>query len=186
VEAMQRFSTARTDTLSEVADAKEVKLCGIIVTIKQTMTKKGDRMAYLTLEDLHGMVEVIVFPDLFKTASALITPESVVQITGTLDRGEKATRIKATKLGSLANLQATSFSRVTIQVSSGEASAQALVRLRDVLHRHPGPCPVFLTLTIPDHSESVIAVGPDLRVLPSDRLVWDVEALIGKGAVSLQ
>jgi DNA polymerase-3 subunit alpha len=186
VEAMQRFSTARTDTLSEVADAKEVKLCGIIVTVKQTMTKKGDRMAYLTLEDLHGMVEVIVFPDLFKTASALITPESVVQITGTLDRGEKATRIKATKLGSLANLQATSFSRVTIQVSSGEASAQALVRLRDVLHRHPGPCPVFLTLTIPDHSESVIAVGPDLRVLPSDRLVWDVEALIGKGAVSLQ
>ena len=186
VEAMQRFSTARTDTLSEVADAKEVKLCGIIVTVKQTMTKKGDRMAYLTLEDLHGMVEVIVFPDLFKTASALITPESVVQITGTLDRGEKATRIKATKLGSLANLQATSFSRVTIQVSSGEASAHAMVRLRDILNRHPGPCPVFLTLTIPDHSESVIAVGPDLRVLPSDRLVWDVEALIGKGAVSLQ
>jgi DNA polymerase-3 subunit alpha len=185
-EALQRFSTARTDTLSEVGDAKEVKLCGIIVTVKQTMTKKGDRMAYLTLEDLHGTVEVIVFPDLFKTASALITPESVVQITGTLDRGEKATRIKATKLVSLANLQATSFSRVTIQVSSGEASAQALVRLRDILNRHPGACPVFLTLTIPDHSESVIAVGPDLRVLPSDRLVWDVEALIGKGAVSLQ
>lgn len=186
MEAVQRFSTARTDTLSEVADAKEVKLCGIIVTVKQTMTKKGDRMAYLTLEDLHGTVEVIVFPDLFNAASALITPESVVQITGTLDRGEKATRIKATKLGSLANLQATSFSRVTIQVSSREASAQALVRLRDVLNRHPGPCPVFLTLTIPDHSESVIAVGPDLRVLPSDRLVGDVEALIGKGAVSLQ
>ena len=185
-DAVTRFSTTSTDKLSEVTDAKEVKLCGLVGTVKQTMTKKGDRMAYLTLEDLNGTVEVIVFPDLYKTAAALITPDSAVQVTGTLDRGEKATRIKATKLAGLADLQTTNFSRVTVQVSSGEASSQALVRLRDVLRRHPGPCPVFLTLTIPDHSESVIAVGADLRVLPNDRLVGDVEALIGKGAVSLQ
>src|SRR5207245_2048511 len=73
-EAISRFSTASTDALSEVADAKEVKLCGIIATVRQTITKKGDRMAYLTLEDLHGTVEVIAFPDLYKTAAALILP----------------------------------------------------------------------------------------------------------------
>jgi DNA polymerase-3 subunit alpha len=185
-EAVRRLATARTDTLTEVADAKEVQLCGIIGTVRQTMTKKGDRMAYCTLEDLHGMVEVIVFPDLYKTTAALIVPESVVQVTGTLDRGEKATRIKATKLVGLADLQANSFSRVTIQVSSSEASAEALVQLREVLHRHPGACPVYLTVTIPDHSESVIAVSPELRVRPSDRLVGDVETLIGKGAILLQ
>jgi DNA polymerase-3 subunit alpha len=185
-EALRRLSTATTDTLSEVSDAKEVKLCGIVGTVKQTMTKKGDRMAYLTLEDLSGMVEVIVFPDLYKTAAALITPEAAVQVTGTLDRGEKATRIKATKLDGLADLVTTSFSRVTIQVSTSQATPQGLSGLRDVLHRHPGPCPVFLTLTIPDHSESVMAVGPDLRVLPNNRLVEDVEALIGKGVVTLQ
>src|SRR3989449_2931771 len=71
-EAMSRFSTASTDALSEVADAKEVKLCGIIATVRQTMTKKGDRMAYLTLEDLqdrkstrlnssHGYISYAVF-----------------------------------------------------------------------------------------------------------------------------
>jgi hypothetical protein len=32
----------------------------------------------------------------------------------------------------------------------------------------------------------VIAVGPDLRVLPSAQLVGDVEALIGKGTVDLE
>jgi hypothetical protein len=75
---------------------------------------------------------------------------------------------------------------VTIQVSSSDASSHALLKLREVLHRHPGACPVYLALTISNHSESVIAVGPELRVLPNDRLVGDVEALIGKGAVSLQ
>jgi DNA polymerase III subunit alpha len=185
-EATTRFSSFRSDVLNEIADAKEVKLCGIIGTIRQTVTKKGDRMAYLTVEDLHGSVEVIVFPDLYQTASALITAESVVQITGTLDRGEKATRIKATQVLSLADLMVSGYSRVTIQVSSDDASSHALLQLREVLHRHPGACPVFLALTISNHSESLIAVGPELRVLPNDRLVGDVEALIGKGAVSLQ
>jgi DNA polymerase III subunit alpha len=184
-DAVDRFSTCRTDMLPEISDAKEVKLCGIIGTVKQTMTKKGDRMAYLTLEDLHGTIEVIVFPDLYAGASALVTPEAVVQITGTLDRGEKSSRVKATKLVSLADLMVSGFSRVTIQVSSGEASSQALIRLREVLHRHPGACPVYVSFTIPEHSESVIAVGPDLRVLPSDQLLDDLEALVGKGTVSL-
>jgi len=185
-ESMDRFSTASTDALSEIADAKEVKLCGIIAAVRQTMTKKGDRMAYLTLEDLHGTVEVIVFPDLYKTAAALILLESVVQVTGTLDRGDKAARIKATRLAGLADLQAQSIACVSIHVTTRDASAEILRQLRDVLHRHAGPCPVHLMLTIPDHSESVIAVGPDLRVLPSAQLVGDVEALIGKGAVALE
>ena len=182
----ERFSTCRTDHLSEVPDAKEVKLCGIIVTVRETMTKKGDRMAYLTMEDLYGTAEVIVFPDLYKTASSLIASESVLQVTGTLDRGEKATRIKATKIVSLADLQATAFAQMTIQVLSSEANSEALVRLRDVLRRHPGPCPVVLTVMIPEHSESVISLDHKFRVLPNERLVGEVEALIGKGAVSLR
>jgi DNA polymerase-3 subunit alpha len=180
-----RLSTCRTDNLADVADAREVRLCGIISTVKQTMTKKGDRMAYLTLEDLHGGVEVIVFPDLYQSTSALITPETVVQITGTLDRGEKATRIKATKIVSLLDMMVTAYSRVTIQVSVDGTGTHALTRLREVLHRHPGGCPVYLNVTIPDHSESVIAVSPELRVQPSDQFVGDIEALVGKGGISL-
>jgi DNA polymerase III subunit alpha len=143
-------------------------------------------MAYFTLEDFHGTAEVIVFPDLYQTAAALITPESVVQVTGTLDRGEKATRIKATKLLSLGTLMVSGYSKVTIQVSSDAASSHTFLKLREVLHRHPGACPVYLALTIQEHSESIIAVGPELRVLPNTRLVGDIEGLIGKGAVSLQ
>ncbi|MDO8546328.1 MAG: DNA polymerase III subunit alpha [Nitrospirales bacterium] len=185
-DAVARFSTTSTDRLSEVTEAKEVKLCGLVGTVKQTLTKRGDRMAYITLEDLNGIVEVIVFPDLYKTASALITLDTAVQVTGTLDRGDKATRIKATKIAGLADLLTSAYTRVSIQVSSGETSSQSLHQLRDVLRRHPGPCPVYLNVTIPDHFESMIAVAPDLRVLPNDRLVGDIEELIGKGAVLLQ
>ncbi|HEY6085648.1 MAG TPA: DNA polymerase III subunit alpha, partial [Nitrospira sp.] len=56
---MHALATATTLGLAELQDGKEVKLCGIIATVKSMLTKKGDRMAYLTLEDLQGTVEVI-------------------------------------------------------------------------------------------------------------------------------
>ncbi len=61
------------------------------------LTKKGDRMAYLTLEDLLGVVEVIVFPDLYKNAGDLIVPERLVRITGTVDREIRARRFEGAR-----------------------------------------------------------------------------------------
>ena len=78
-----RLPRPRPPALTDCPTASEVKLCGIITTVKSMLTKKGDRMAYVTLEDLHGMVEVIVFPDLFKTVGDLIVPESLIRVTGT-------------------------------------------------------------------------------------------------------
>src|SRR5581483_2442056 len=92
--AIGKFATMTTEHLAEAADGKEVKLCGIIATIKALTTKKGDRMAYVQLEDLQGTVEVIVFPDLFRSAAALLLPDSVIQVTGTVDRAEKGIRLK--------------------------------------------------------------------------------------------
>ena len=68
---IQAYATASTISLPELSDGREVKLCGIITTVKNMLTKKGDRMAYLTLEDLQGVVEIIVFPDLYKNAADL-------------------------------------------------------------------------------------------------------------------
>jgi DNA polymerase-3 subunit alpha len=47
--------TPRPCSLPDVPDGREVKLCGIITAVKSMLTKKGDRMAYITLEDLHGL-----------------------------------------------------------------------------------------------------------------------------------
>ncbi|MGH7167755.1 MAG: DNA polymerase III subunit alpha, partial [Nitrospiraceae bacterium] len=99
--AIQKFATSNSEGLSEVGDGREVKLCGIITGIRTMMTKKGDRMAYFHVEDMHGLVEVIAFPDLYKAAGALIVPESVIRVTGTVERAEKGTRLKGTRIESL-------------------------------------------------------------------------------------
>ncbi len=179
------LATASTVGLAELPDGREVKLCGIITTVKTMLTKKGDRMAYLTLEDLHGVVEVIVFPDLYKAVTDLIAPERVVRLTGTVDRGDKGTKIRGLKLEPLAEARHQSIKRVTIRLGDGAHAASHIPRLRDVFQRHPGSTTVMLTFRMGTDLEADMATLPNVKILPSEHFVADVEEVLGKGAVVL-
>jgi len=179
------LSTATTISLGDVADGKEVKLCGIIASVKSMITKKGDRMAYITLEDLHGTVEAIAFPDLFKTAGDLIAPERVVRLIGTVDRGDKGTKLRGVKIEPLAEVQMQSIKRVHIRLTDQPDVSDQLPRLRDVFKRHPGGTAISLTFRMDATLEADTAPLPNLTVTPSEYFVADVEEVLGKGALSL-
>jgi DNA polymerase-3 subunit alpha len=181
--ALKKFSTATTGMLGEVTDGKEVKLCGIVTTVKTLTTKKGDRMAYVQIEDPQGLVEIIVFPDLFQSASDILSPERVVQVTGIVDRAEKGTRLKGTKIEALDSLLARSVSRVNIRVNDGPDASNQLGRVEQILRRHPGPTAISFTLCLPPDIEADTAPVPNVKVLPSEGFVAEVENVLGKGAV---
>jgi len=183
--AISKFATVTTERLSETADGKEVKLCGIITTIKALTTKKGDRMAYVQMEDPQGLVEVIVFPDLFRSAAALLVPDSVIQVTGTVDRAEKGIRLKGLKIEALPELQARAVSKVNVRLLDSPEASQRLDQLAQILRRHPGPASLSLTFQLGANLEADTAPLPNVSVLPSERFVADVEDLLGKGAVAL-
>ncbi|MDF2460380.1 MAG: dnaE, partial [Nitrospira sp.] len=179
------LATATTAGMTEFSDGKEVRLCGIIAAVKSMLTKKGDRMAYVTLEDLQGTVEIIVFPDLFKTAGELITPERLVRITGTIDRGDKGTKVRGAKIEPLADVQAQTVKRIHIRLATCPEVKDQLPRLLDVFKRHPGGTAISLTFRTDGVLEAETAPLPNLRVSASEHFVADVEEVLGKGALSL-
>jgi len=182
---IQALSTATTASLTELSDGKEVKLCGIIATVKSMLTKKGDRMAYVTLEDLQGTVEVIVFPDLFKNVGELLAPERLVRLTGTIDRGDKGTKIRGSKIEPLVEVQTQTIKRVAIRLSDRPEVKEQLTRLLDVFKRHPGGTAISLTFRTDGALEADTAPLPNLTVCASEHFVADVEEVLGKGALSL-
>jgi DNA polymerase-3 subunit alpha len=179
------LATATTATITELSDGKEVRLCGIIAAVKAMLTKKGDRMAYVTLEDLQGTVEVIVFPDLFKTVGDLIAPERLIRVTGTIDRGDKGTKIRALKIEPLAEVQTQTIKRIHIRLAARPEVKDQLPRLLDVFKRHPGSTAVSLTFRTDGALEADTAPLPHLTVSATEHFVADVEEVLGKGALSL-
>src|SRR2546430_2019285 len=66
-----------------------VILFGLANGLKETSTKGGNRMAFFTLEDMEGTVEVTVFPEPFKTAAACLRSDEAVLVRGRVDDGDK-------------------------------------------------------------------------------------------------
>jgi DNA polymerase-3 subunit alpha len=56
---------AEDETASDIYDGKEVECLGIISRIKLKTTKSNNMMAFVTIEDLYGSVEIIVFPAVY-------------------------------------------------------------------------------------------------------------------------
>jgi DNA polymerase-3 subunit alpha len=180
-----RYSTATTETLETIPDGKEVTICGIIAGMKQKMTKKGDKMAIVNLEDLSGTVEVIVFPDLYKTANHMLLTDTPLIVAGQLDKSEQGYKIKALRLHLLADVKRKGTTRVDIKLSATGLTQDDLLKVKDILLRYKGDIPVYLRLQNPTRKESLISVGREIRVSPSDQLISEIESVLGAGAVSL-
>lgn len=70
-------------------DKSHVKLCGIIIRTTLKQTRNGGTMAFVTVEDLYGSVEVIVFPNTLEKYSDLLYDGSVISVTGSLSLEEQ-------------------------------------------------------------------------------------------------
>jgi DNA polymerase-3 subunit alpha len=83
----------------KVNDGGHAIVGGIISDIKLKMTKSGQQMAFVTIEDLVGTVEVIVFPKAYAAARSQIVLDSKVFVIGTVDaKGDENAKILCNKV----------------------------------------------------------------------------------------
>jgi DNA polymerase III subunit alpha len=102
---MDQVEKAGTIAISEAIEkiGQRVTVAGIRQTSRRSRTSKGETMLFLTLEDLSGTLEVIVFPDLYKQVKQFATSNHPLLITGVLelDKGREEPTLKAEKMASL-------------------------------------------------------------------------------------
>ncbi len=182
---IRRYATATTETLDSIQDGKEVTICGIIAGLKPKMTKKNEKMAILNLEDLLGTVEVIIFPDLYKSSSHMLLTDTPLIVAGQLDKSEQGNKIKAVRLHLLAEVKKKGATRMDITLNSTGLTQEDLLKVKAILIRHQGPLPVQLLLRNPSRKDSRISVGREIRVNPSEQLISEIETVLGSGAVSM-
>ena len=77
-----RLDVEENEHLPKIRDRQRAVVGGMITAVSVKATKKGDPMAYLTLEDMVGTLEVLVFPKSFEQYRTLLNEDEKVFITG--------------------------------------------------------------------------------------------------------
>jgi DNA polymerase-3 subunit alpha len=183
---MKRFATATTSTLGELSDRVEVTLCGIVSAIKEKTTKKGDRMGFVTLEDLTGSVEVVLFSDIYLKAAECLKAEEPIIVTGVVDQAEKAaSKVIASEIVSLSETSARTTRKVHFTIKGGGLERGHLESLKGIIQRHQGSCRSFLHIEVPS-ARATINLSVDYAVEASENLLMEVRNLFGYNAATFE
>jgi DNA polymerase-3 subunit alpha len=180
---VKRFATCSIQDLLRLEDKSQVKVAGIIENLKMKRTKKGDRMAILSLEDQTGATQVIIFPETFNTYSAFLRNDEPLLICGIAEVGDNSSKIVAKDLVSLESLRHKSIRTIELELDQETTSRDQLEDIKDVLFRYPGECSVLFRMNMGNGKEIMIGANNHYRVLPCDELLGEIEKITGKRAV---
>jgi DNA polymerase-3 subunit alpha len=182
---LREIITATAAQLREAPDGHRVTVGGMIAARKQILTRSGEPMLFLTLEDLTGAVETIVFPRVYSRYAPLLRQEGIFVVQGRVSATDEDVKLIADEIRRLdqespsaAQERATA---VVIQLAGTSVEQSLLERIKGTCQLYPGPCPVYLRL---------VTVGKTIR---ADRRYWVdasaellamLEELAGRGAVT--
>lgn len=148
-------------SISAEEDQKQLWLGGILSAVKFSTTKKGESMAYATLEDLSGNIETLIFPRNLAASRPYLENDKIVLVKGRVNYQEEtpkffAEEVRPLEKGTL-NTETTPAAHAHNSKQSAKELAQAAqvkiyLKLSDemnaevlgVLENYPGNCPVYL------------------------------------------
>ncbi len=185
-DAIKRYATCETAALHERHDKETVRVCGVVSGLKELITKKGERMAFVTLEDLSGSVELVVFPEAYAAAMELLKGEDPLLVSGELDVGEEACKLLATEVLLLKEVKETMTTKVHIRLTTPGLDEMQMRRLKSVVERYRGNCAVQLHIVIPNRSETLIKLPDNLKMAASDQAMADAEAIFGYNVMNFE
>jgi DNA polymerase III subunit alpha len=173
--------------LDEQKDAgSEVTLAGIIQGFRNLKTKKNEPMGSFGLEDLTGRVEVVAFPEAYKTFYDYIHEDMTVWLKGKFIGEGDNRKIQLTALLPLDDAFRKMARQVIIRVFVPGLEETVLEDIQAILLRHPGDCPLVFELEKPFAFRALVESPEFKTVAPADTLVKQIEALLGEDAVVIE
>jgi DNA polymerase-3 subunit alpha len=180
---IRRLSTCTIQGLSGLSDKSEVKVAGVIEHLKIKRTKKGDKMAIVTLEDQTGSVEVVIFPDVFNACSPLLKGDEPLMILGTAEIEESTAKIISREIASLERVRQKAVRSVEIPLQKACTPRERLVEIRDVIFKYPGDSSVLFSVETDGGKRVTIEAHYNFKVSPCNEMIHEIEGIIGQKVI---
>jgi DNA polymerase-3 subunit alpha len=204
---LARLSDTQAVEVTSTLQDTEVRVAGLVREVRRVVTRKGQIMAYATLEDLTGAVDIVLFPRTFEQVRTLFEPDKVLVVQGKVDARAGSTRATGSggappvdpelepevETASIVADMAWLWDdpdcvpiarRQLVHVRIPSSDAGLAERLEAVLARHPGQDEVVLHVVV--GSREVIVNADRYHVLAGPALVSEIDELVGLAATKLE
>ncbi len=172
--------------LEDFAAGGRITIGCMIASVRSTITKAGrsagKKMAMLTIEDLTGKCDAVVFSETYEKYAHLIEPEAMVFITGAADRRRERINIVVDEITPINQAIERLTGEILIRIPRSRPMNEVLEPLKEILLAHRGSVPVCIQLRTTLRNDITATVRPDREwfVAPSRKLVDRLTDLLGE------
>lgn len=179
---------------SRIADLRPDKnkqtIAGLVVAFRVMKTKRGDNMAFATLDDRTGRIEVAVFTDVYANHRDRLAKDALLVVEGVIsvDDYNGGIKMRAENVMDLAEARLSKVKSINIHWRQAHTSPQSASQLKDILAPHAeGACPVGVRYYLGDDAFSgQFWLGGQWQVKPSDELLLHLRSLYGSDSVEVR
>ncbi|MFA7411407.1 MAG: DNA polymerase III subunit alpha [Tissierellaceae bacterium] len=169
------------DNLHGLKDGQKIVLGGIIVEKKNKITKNNNMMAFISIEDLYGLIECIVFPATFDRYSKYLVEDKIVVIEGRASISEvEDPKIIVEKISEL-----TSFKKGKLYLKIGVDSPEnTMEAIRHLLKSYKGDTPVYVYL---EREKKTVMADRSLWIdIDNQQGIGELKKLLGEESVKIE
>jgi DNA polymerase-3 subunit alpha len=182
---LRRLTTVTIGEVGTLADGQSVTLGGIVGSVKNIMTKRGEPMAFVRLDDLEGNIEVVVVPQVLAAARELLREDALVVMSGRIDqKSESETKLVAQTITPFEPDPAEEEDRLLLRVDAARMGDADMGMLKQLISDHPGGASVVVDLMTPEGAVRM-RLGKEYLVDPGDRnLQASLKSMFGERAIA--
>lgn len=181
-ERIPLLTNADSSSIRDKGDKENVAFAGMVSSIRELTTKRKDKMAHVTFEDMQGTIDTVVFPDVYKKIQQTIRQEEPLVISGTVEKTEDETKVIVNDIIPISEAAVQSFNSIHFVVDLNKYDLGELDSLKLMHNRHQGKHDAYVHLLNGD-VEMIVYLGNDARFAISGEIKKEAERLYGHGAI---
>lgn len=175
-EKLDLITTDNTETVKHREQSSEVTMGGVFVEFKEHTNKTGKKMAFATLEDLHGRIEALIFPKMYEKIRDIINTDDPFIVEGRLEKEDNASvsgeskiecKIFVDNIKPIDSSEVKCLKKTHIETDVETIKDDKMDELKDIIKENPGSSSLFIHLRYPDKRVVVVSLDEEYNIDPS-------------------
>lgn len=183
-DSLDKLTTHKTVELKKAQNELEVTVGGVLTQCRVIRTKKGDPMAFATLEDLFGQVEVIIFPRSFQECREHLSDGEPFIVKGKVDQSGEGGKIILESMSKLTETLKTATRSIHLSLNVSDLTSSKTRRLLEILKEYKGKSSVFFHLEKAGEYQSLLELERGLSATACEPLQFHIDRLFDRKVVS--
>ncbi|MGC9061949.1 DNA polymerase III subunit alpha [Calditerrivibrio sp.] len=172
--------TIGSNDLELMEEEKDVVVGGIIKNIKTHFTRTGEKMAFVTLEDLEGSFDIVVFASLYKEYIHILEEDKIIIVKGRYSSNGENRSVVANEILEPNEAMEKLITSITIYLNLTGFTEDRILKLKNIIDNYNGESIVKFVLEQTGKFKAHLKINSNLKVKPCLALFSQLDDFLGE------